>query len=62
MAVSDKNQAVRQLCTLIASERDDRRRQHLLSRLYSALKAEQAVIKNNVDEFLKRYPVGVGQK
>ncbi|OLE68577.1 MAG: hypothetical protein DMG87_06870 [Acidobacteria bacterium] len=60
MAVSGENQAVRQLCMLIASERDDRRRQHLLSRLYSALKAEQALIKNNVDEFLKRYPVRSG--
>jgi len=60
MAVSRENQAVRQLCKLIASERDARRRQHLLSRLHSALKAEQAVIKNNVDEFLKRYPVRSG--
>jgi len=55
--VSGENQAVRQLCKLIASERDARRRQQLLSRLHSALKAEQAVIKNNVDEFVKRYPV-----
>jgi hypothetical protein len=53
--VSGENQAVGQLCKLIASERDARRRQHLLSRLHSALKAEQAVIKNNVDEFVKRY-------
>jgi len=40
-AVSDRSQAVRQLSNLIASERDDRRRPHLLSRLYSALKSEQ---------------------
>ena len=58
--MSGENPAVLQLCMLIASERDDRRRQHLLSRLYSALKAEQALIKNNVDEFLKRYPVRSG--
>jgi len=55
--VSGENPAVLQLCMLIASERG---RQDLLSRLYSALKAEQALIKNNVDEFLKRYPVRSG--
>jgi hypothetical protein len=60
MVVSDKTQAISQLIRLIASERDDRRRRQLLSRLYSALKAEQAEIKNNVDAFLKRYPVHNG--
>ena len=39
--MSDRSQAVRQLSNLIASERDDRRRPHLLSRLYSALKSVQ---------------------
>src|SRR6266566_4854044 len=33
---------------LIASERDDDTRQRLLSKLYSALKSEQATIKKNV--------------
>jgi len=42
---------------LIASERDDDTRRRLLSKLYSALKSEQATIKKNVDEFVKRYPV-----
>ena len=42
---------------LIASERDDDTRQRLFSKLYSALKSEQATIKKHVDEFVKRYPV-----
>ncbi len=48
---------IRKLTLLIASERDDDTRQRLLSKLYSALKSEQATIKKNVDEFVKRYPV-----
>jgi hypothetical protein len=48
---------IQKLTLLIASERDDDTRQRLLSKLYSALKSEQATIKKNVDEFVKRYPV-----
>ena len=42
---------------LIASEHDDDTRRRLLSELHSALRSEQAAIKKNVDEFVKRYPV-----
>ena len=45
---------------LIASERDDDTRQRLLSKLYFALKSEQATIKKNVNEFVKRSPVTLG--
>ena len=48
---------IRKLTLLIASERDNDTRQQLLSKLYSTLKSEQATIKKNVDEFVKRYPV-----
>ena len=51
--------SIRKLTLLIASERDgDTRR--LLSELHSALRSEQAIIKKNVDEFVKRYPVRFG--
>ena len=49
--------SIRKLILLIASERDDDTRRRLLSELHSALRSEQAAIKKNVDEFVKRYPV-----
>jgi hypothetical protein len=48
---------IRKLTLLIASEHDDDIRRRLLSELHSALRSEQAAIKKNVDEFVKRYPV-----
>ena len=51
---------IRKLTLLIASERDDDTRQRLLSTLYFALKSEQATIKKNVNEFVKRSPVTLG--
>jgi len=55
--VPGQSLTIRKLTLLIASERDDDKRQQLLSKLYSTLKSEQATIKKNVDEFVKRYPV-----
>ena len=49
--------SIRKLTLLIASERDGDTRRRLLSELHSALRSEQAIIKKNVDEFVKRYPV-----
>jgi len=49
--------SIRRLTLLIASEHDDDTRRRLLSELHSALRSEQAAIKKNVDEFVKRYPV-----
>jgi hypothetical protein len=49
--------SIQKLTLLIASEHDDDARQRLLSELHSALRSEQAAIKRNVDEFVKRYPV-----
>jgi hypothetical protein len=49
--------SIPKLTLLIASEHDDDTRQRLLSELHSALRSEQAAIKRNVDEFVKRYPV-----
>ena len=48
---------IRKLALLMASEHDDETRRRLLSELHSALRSEQAAIKKNVDEFVKRYPV-----
>ena len=48
---------IRKLTLLIAAERDDDTRRRLLSELHSALRSEQAAIRKNVDEFVKRYPV-----
>jgi len=52
--------SIRKLTLLIASARNDDTRRRLLSDLYSALRSEQAAIKKNVDEFVKRYPVRFG--
>ena len=54
-----KSLSIRKLTLLIASERDGDTRRRLLSELHSALRSEQAAIKNNVDEFVKRYPLGI---
>ena len=48
---------IEKLTLLIASEHDDDIRRRLLSELHCALRSEQAAIKKNVDEFVKRYPV-----
>jgi hypothetical protein len=52
--------SIRKLTLLIASARNDDTRRRLLSELHSALRSEQAAIKKNVDEFVKRYPVRFG--
>ena len=52
--------SIRKLTLLIASERDADIRRRLLSELHSALRSEQAAIRKNVDEFVKRYPVRLG--
>ena len=52
--------SIQKFTLLIASEHDDDTRRRLLSDLHSALRSEQAAIKKNVDEFVKRYPVRLG--